>query len=448
MSFGCKLGRRAERLPSLLLLSLLLALPLRGARAAALLWPAPQSLSLGAALLSVDPQAFAFAPTGAGAGSGLLRDALARYAALLFLRAPPTQRANVSLTPVVGALAALEVFVASADEALALATSERYSLSVRGDGGGARLEADTVFGAMRGLETFSQLVGFDAASGLFLARVAEVADAPRFAHRGALVDTSRHFEPVAALRAFLDAMAYNKLNVLHWHVVDDESFPFFSQTFPNLTAAGAYNAPATTHVYSRADVAGLVAYAKARGIRVVAEFDASRSCRRRLLPVAYGRAAVSMPWRKLTSPPPPTPLPRHPVRRRPATACRGGLASPACSRSATRTRAARRRPCRAPLGPSTRRSPRRGPSCAPSLSRLLRSSPMRTSTQGATRSITTAGPATRPLPRGWRRMACRATPRSRATTSSATLASSTRSARALSPASATGTQSRPTANPD
>ena len=298
---------------SLLLLPLLLALPLRGARAAALLWPAPQSLSLGAALLSVDPQAFAFAPTGAGAGSGLLRDALARYAALLFLRAPPTQRANVSLTPVVGALAALEVFVASADEALALATSERYSLSVRGDGGGARLEADTVFGAMRGLETFSQLVGFDAASGLFLARVAEVADAPRFAHRGALVDTSRHFEPVAALRAFLDAMAYNKLNVLHWHVVDDESFPFFSQTFPNLTAAGAYNAPATTHVYSRADVAGLVAYAKARGIRVVAEFDASRSCRRRLLPVAYGRAAVSMPWRKLTSPPPPPPPPPTPT---------------------------------------------------------------------------------------------------------------------------------------
>ena len=45
-----------------------------------------------------------------------------------------------------------------------------------------------------------------------------IADAPRFPHRGLMVDTSRHFETLASLRAIIDSLPYAKVNVLHWHM--------------------------------------------------------------------------------------------------------------------------------------------------------------------------------------------------------------------------------------
>lgn len=115
------------------------------------------------------------------------------------------------------------------------------------------------------------MVGF--VDGAFIVTTATVTDAPRFPWRGALVDTSRHFQPLPALYAFVDALAYSKMNVLHWHITDDQAFPFVSAAFPALSGEGAYAAPATSHTYSPADVAAVIAFAKDRGVRVVPEFD-------------------------------------------------------------------------------------------------------------------------------------------------------------------------------
>ena len=132
------------------------------------------------------------------------------------------------------------------------------------------------WGALHGLQTFLQLVACSAEpSGLAVAGAPwAIADAPRFPHRGLLLDTSRHFLPVPALLRSLDAMAASKLNVLHWHIVDAQSFPFGSEAVPSLPTHGAYPSRRGRLTYSLKDVAAVAAHAEARGIRVLPEFDA------------------------------------------------------------------------------------------------------------------------------------------------------------------------------
>ena len=130
----------------------------------------------------------------------------------------------------------------------------------------AVLRAHTVVGALRGLETFQQLVT-GAGSG-FAVPLAHIADAPRFPWRGLLIDVSRHFEPVDVIERNLDAMAAVKLNVLHWHLSDDQGFRVESKRYPKLQDVGSNKL-----YYTQAEVRAIVAYARDRGIRVVPEFD-------------------------------------------------------------------------------------------------------------------------------------------------------------------------------
>ncbi|KAF0310057.1 Beta-hexosaminidase subunit beta [Amphibalanus amphitrite] len=149
---------------------------------------------------------------------------------------------------------------------------EQYSIKINvpDSPGRAQIISDSLWGAYRGLETFTQLIYFSEKHGQFHLRQGIIRDFPRYAHRGLMLDTSRHFLSVSSIKATLELMAFNKFNVFHWHLVDDPSFPFVSVTFPNLSGKGAYR---PDMVYTLDDVADIIEFARRRGIRVVPEVD-------------------------------------------------------------------------------------------------------------------------------------------------------------------------------
>jgi hexosaminidase len=130
----------------------------------------------------------------------------------------------------------------------------------------ARLTAPTVVGALRGLETFLQLVQGDR-EGYYLPGI-RIHDQPRFAWRGLLIDIARHYQPPEVLKRNLDAMAAVKLNVFHWHLSEDQGFRVESKKFPKLHSMGSDGL-----YYTQDQVREIIAYAADRGIRVMPEFD-------------------------------------------------------------------------------------------------------------------------------------------------------------------------------
>src|SRR6266513_2184301 len=142
--------------------------------------------------------------------------------------------------------------------------NESYSLEVTDKQ--ARLSAPTVVGALRGLETFLQLLQGDR-DGYYLPGI-KIQDQPRFPWRGLLIDVARHYEPMEVLKRNLDAMAAVKLNVFHWHLTEDQGFRVESRKFPKLHALGSDGL-----FYTQDQVREIIAYARERGIRVVPEFD-------------------------------------------------------------------------------------------------------------------------------------------------------------------------------
>jgi hexosaminidase len=141
---------------------------------------------------------------------------------------------------------------------------ESYQLSVTPLG--ARLTAATDLGAMHGLETILQLATNE--HGACVLPAVTISDTPRFRWRGFMVDVSRHFEPVSVIKRTLDGMVAAKLNVFHWHLSDDQAFRSESKKFPKLTELGSDG-----QFYTQDEMREVVAYARARGIRVVPEFD-------------------------------------------------------------------------------------------------------------------------------------------------------------------------------
>ena len=182
---------------------------------------------------------------------------------------------------------------------------------------GYRLEATTehvtitaasIAGLNHGVSTLVQVAHKD--SGRVVVPAMTIVDAPRFAWRGVMIDSARHFQSPEYLRKFIDWMALHKLNVLHWHLTDDQGWRLQVPGYPKLMSA-AWRVPAgagATDIdsrtqrprveggfYRREDVRMLVAHAATRGITIVPEID---------MPGHASAAMAAYPWLAAIADPP------------------------------------------------------------------------------------------------------------------------------------------------
>lgn len=103
----------------------------------------------------------------------------------------------------------------------------------------AKIAAHTVYGARNGLETLRQLITmygrpkFDGKT-LVIAGDVQIVDEPVYAYRGFMLDTSRNYFPLSAIKRTIDAMGHSKLNVFHWHATDSHSFPLDLPSAPKM----------------------------------------------------------------------------------------------------------------------------------------------------------------------------------------------------------------------
>jgi hexosaminidase len=220
------------------------------------LMPYPANLQTGNGSLRIDSS---FSVTLTGHTEARLDRAVQR-----FLRQLSRQTA-IPLSAKASAKPTLSVHTDRASkEVQELGEDESYTLSITADG--AQIEAPTPLGAIHGLQTFLQLV--EVSLGGFTAPALIIHDKPRFPWRGLMIDVSRHFIPLDALKRNLDGLEAAKMNVFHWHLSENQGFRVESKKFPKLHTLGSDGL-----YYTQDEIRDLIAYARDRGIRVVPEFD-------------------------------------------------------------------------------------------------------------------------------------------------------------------------------
>jgi hexosaminidase len=216
----------------------------------------PASVQVGAGQMPIT-QSFSVAVSGAHDAS--LDEEVQRFQTQL------SRQTGIPFRPKSGAAPTLQIHADHSRQAIQkLGEDESYELTVTDSG--AKLTAPTTLGVMRGLQTFLQLVQITPTG--FAVPAVTIKDSPRFPWRGTLIDVSRHFIPIDVLKRNIDGMAAVKLNVLHWHLSDDQGFRVESKVFPRLTGAGSDGM-----FYTQEEIREFIAYAHDRGVRVMPEFD-------------------------------------------------------------------------------------------------------------------------------------------------------------------------------
>lgn len=172
--------------------------------------------------------------------------------------------------------------------------SEGYTLDVADNG--IVIKASAPAGFFYALQTLKQLLpreyfnNTQSSNALWSIPFVSIVDEPEFGHRGFMNDISRHFFDKDEVKRILDIMALYKMNLLHWHLTDDQGWRIEIPEYPLLTEVGAVRSGSFTNpgdgtkffddteygrgmYYTQDDLREIVAYAKARNIDILPEID-------------------------------------------------------------------------------------------------------------------------------------------------------------------------------
>ena len=169
---------------------------------------------------------------------------------------------------------------------------EGYVLEVLEDR--VRIEAGDEEAAFRGWTTLRQLMPpvceQNCQTGFTLPAV-RIEDHAFLAHRGLLLDCCRHFMAPDFVKTIIDVLALQKMNVLHWHLTEDQGWRLPIEAYPKLTEEGGFrteaNGQTTGGFYTRQDIEEILEYAAERHVEIIPEIEMPGHCR---------AALAAYPW--------------------------------------------------------------------------------------------------------------------------------------------------------
>lgn len=150
---------------------------------------------------------------------------------------------------------------------------EGYKLEINKKG--ILLSAETEIGLFYGQQTLNQLFTQFSES----IPCMTVKDKPRYAHRGYMLDCSRHFFTVKEIKKQIDVLALLKINIFHWHLTDDQGWRVQIDKYPLLTEIGSKREQTqgdgikVEGFYSKQDIKEIVEYCRSKHINVIPEID-------------------------------------------------------------------------------------------------------------------------------------------------------------------------------
>ncbi len=164
--------------------------------------------------------------------------------------------------------------------------NEGYKLTIQNDR--VLLNANTSAGLFYGMQTIWQLLTPEKEN---ILPCMEITDYPRFGWRGLHLDVSRHFMPTTFIYKYIDYIALHKMNVFHWHLIDDQGWRIEIKKYPKLTEIGAFRTdredlewdsrkepvkgdePMYGGFYTQEEVKDIVAYAAKKHVTIVPEIE-------------------------------------------------------------------------------------------------------------------------------------------------------------------------------